>query len=207
MMQLICGPAHDRREINLELPAALKIGVLTSGGIDSTLLYYLTLYLKYTNNTNHSIYPIMIMRKEGSRYFARSAVQKINAIWNYSRDAMRLGDTSLPEPEQVGSAVKQAFDIFKMYYVYIGVITNRPEHMIGFDPIPVPETPGVLVPFKHLEKSHVIDMYYQLGIQDLLKYTHSCDQHEQLPCGACNGCRERAWGFAELGHADPIMQS
>lgn len=204
-MQLICGPAHDRREMNLELPDALKISVLTSGGVDSTLLYYLTLYLKYTNNTEHYIRPIVILRKEGSRYFARPVVQKINAIWGHPLEAMRLGDTTLPEPKQVESAVRQAFTIFKMYYVYIGVITNRPEHMVGFDPIPVPETLGVVVPFKHLEKSHIIDMYYQLGIQDLLKYTHSCDQHEQIPCGVCNGCRERAWGFAELGQEDPIL--
>ena len=204
-MQLICGPAHDRREMTLELPDALKIGVLTSGGVDSTLLYYLTLHLKYTNNTEHYIRPIVILRKEGSRYFARPVVQKINAIWGHTLEAMRLGDTTLPEPQQVESAVRQAFTIFKMYYVYIGVITNRIEHMIGFDPIPVPETPGVVVPFKHLEKSHIIDMYYQLGIQDLLKYTHSCDQHEQIPCGVCNGCRERAWGFAELGQEDPVL--
>jgi len=204
-MIIECGPAHDLRVMALELPKSLKIGVLTSGGVDSTLLYYLALYLKYKNNTAHQIHPIVILRKEGSRYFARPIVQKINAIWKHGSGDMRLGNTTLPEHQQVKSAVEQAFNIHKFYHVYVGLISNRPEHTVGIDIISVPDVPEVLVPFKHLEKSHVIDMYYKLNIQDLLKYTYSCDQHEQVPCGSCNGCRERAWGFAELEKLDPAL--
>jgi hypothetical protein len=204
-MQIICGPAHDRRslELDLALPFTAKIGVLTSGGVDSTLLYYLILYIKYRNALPHYIRPIVILRKEGSKYFARPIVQKINAIWGHPLESMRLGNTTLPEHQQVQSAVKQAIDIFNLHYVYIGLIANRAEHTVGFDIIPVPTLPQILTPLKQLEKSHVIDLYYQFGIQDLLKYTHSCDQSEQMPCGVCNGCQERSWGFSEIGKTDP----
>ena len=66
------------------------------------------------------------------------------------------------------------------------------------------ETPNFLrigYPFKHLTKSHIIDLYFKMGIQELLQHTNSCDQQQIAlqPCGMCNGCKERAWGFLECG--------
>jgi len=204
-MQIICGPAHDRRTLTLDLPAASKIGVLVSGGVDSALLYYLLLYIKQQTNSLVEITPIVIHRKEGSKYFARPIVERINQLFNISKKPKQLGNTMLPEPEQVASAVRHAFSLLRLETVYVGVISNRDEHLIGFDPIPIVEHHSVQIPFKDLEKSHVIDIYYQLGIEHLLPFTHSCDQQETVVCGSCNGCRERIWGFNQIGKQDPIM--
>jgi hypothetical protein len=202
-MKIECGPEHDKRTLDLSLPLGTKVGVLISGGIDSALLYYLL--LKENQNNTHSIQPLVIARKEGSRYFARPIIDRINQLFKVTLSTKRLGNTELPEPEQVGSAVKQAFHWFQFEEIFIGLISNRVEHTVGFDPIPVPKMPGLHTPFRHLEKSHIIDIYYQLGIQYLLEYTHSCDQSETTQCGTCNGCRERAWGFAELLQTDPRL--
>lgn len=204
-MQIICGPAHDRRTLTLDLPAASKIGVLVSGGVDSALLYYLLLYIKQQTNSPVEITPIVIHRKEGSKYFARPIVERINQLFDISKKPKQLGNTMLPEPEQVASAVRHAFSLLQLETVYVGVISNRDEHLIGFDPIPIVEHHSVQIPFRDLEKSHVIDIYYQLGLEHLLPFTHSCDQQETVACGLCNGCRERIWGFNQIGKQDPIM--
>jgi hypothetical protein len=199
-MKIECGPAHDRRTLSFTLPDAKKIGVFVSGGIDSALLYYLLLLEKQKINHDCDIVPLVIFRKEGSKRFAPPIIEKINRMVGVDKTFKRLGNTTLPEPEQVTSAVKQAFQLLKIEVVFVGVISNRPEHQIGFDLIPVPDSELVKTPLNNLEKSHIIDLYNQLGIASLLDMTFSCDQSDNTACGTCNGCRERAWGFEQSGH-------
>lgn len=202
-MQLECGPDHDRRVLNLDLAEYQKQGVFVSGGIDSALLYYLAHLENIRTNSNKNIRPIVIHRREGSKYFSYPIIEKIHNLLGVDSKIARLGDTTLPEPEQVKRAVQQAFQRPPYFeVVYVGVILNRPEHMIGFDQIAIERHERVLIPFINLEKSHIIDMYYQLGIGSLLDYTFSCDQSETTACGKCNGCRERQWGFDQLKRKD-----
>ena len=204
-MIIECGPLHDRRTLTITLPEVKKVGVFVSGGIDSALLYYLLVLKNQKTDNQHNIRPIVIHRKEGSKYHARPVVDQINTVLKISSVPVRLGNTTLSELEQVKHAVIQAFALPPYFEaVYMGVITNRPEHTIGFDPVIVEHHEQVFMPFKDLEKCHIIDIYYQLGISDLLKHTHSCDQHETIPCGTCNGCRERIWGFNQLNQVDPL---
>jgi 7-cyano-7-deazaguanine synthase in queuosine biosynthesis len=93
--------------------------------------------------------------------------------------------------------VRQAFTIIEVEYVYLGVIQAQPQHTVGITVIDTPDLPRIVYPFKYLTKSHIIDLYFKMGIQELLQYTNSCEQ--QQPCGVCNGCREREWGLAECG--------
>lgn len=191
--------------MNFSLPDVDKIGVFTSGGIDSTILYYLVLKNCLEKSGNTKIFPIVIMRKEGSKYFAKPVIAKVNQLLNVQTITLRLGDTTLPESQQVSSAVTQAFSLPPyMNYVYVGVINNLEEHLIGFDKIILPDYQYVQFPFKDLYKYEVIDLYYKFRVESLLKYTHSCDISEIKPCGTCNGCRERSWGFEKLNKVDPI---
>lgn len=202
-MILTCGPASDQRTLELLLPEHKKIGICVSGGIDSSLLYYLLLKERAETHSDHVIVPIVVHRKEGSKFYTRPIVERINKMFGITNPVYRLGVTTLPEQQQVASAVEQAYKILGMDTVYVGVITNRPEHTIGFDPVIIPSIEKFSTPFLHLEKCHIVDIYYQLGIQYLLEYTHSCDQSETEQCGTCNGCRERLWGFAQIGQQDP----
>lgn len=195
-MKIQCGPAHDVRTLDLVLPPANKIGVLVSGGTDSVLLYYLLLYCKYRNNSSHIIQPIIIQRP-ADQHVTKLMVDKVNALFDHELLPMRLGDLSLPAHQQVESAVRQAFTIIEVEYVYLGVIQAQPQHTVGITVIDTPDLPRIVYPFKYLTKSHIIDLYFKMGIQELLQYTNSCEQ--QQPCGVCNGCREREWGLAECG--------
>ena len=206
-MEVFCPGTHHSPSttINIEIPHDSRIGVFVSGGIDSTILYYLVLK-KCLENNNTQIFPIVIMRKEGSRHFAKPVIAKINQLLNVNTTILRLGDTTLPESQQVTSAVKQAFVLPPyMNFVYVGVINNLPEHLIGFEKIVLPDHQPLQFPFKDLYKYEVIDLYYKFGVDSLLQYTHSCDISEIKPCGTCNGCRERQWGFLKIGRIDPCI--
>ena len=69
-MIIRCGLQNDLRSILITLPdKKSKIGVLVSGGMDSAILYYLLLLENRWRGNLHTITPIAVMRKEGSKYF------------------------------------------------------------------------------------------------------------------------------------------
>lgn len=182
-----------------------RIGVLVSGGIDSVLLYYLLLKERQITNCKVEIFPIVMFRDEGSKYFARPIIDKVNELFGIKMRAKRFGNETLPLDKQVESAVIQAVNILRLDQVYLGAIKLRPEHTIGFTPVGANQNEIIKTPFIELEKDCVIKMYYDYKIEDLLSYTHSCNRQETSSCGECNGCRERIWGFTQLNKKDPIF--
>ena len=65
------------------------------------------------------------------------------------------------------------------------------------------ENPGLKVPFLHLYKYHLIDLYYRFDVEELLIPTHSCTTLTAGRCNDCNWCWERAWAFEQLERTDP----
>lgn len=205
-MNIICGPKNDQRTIKITLPKnKSRIGVLVSGGIDSAILYYVLLLENKLRGNIHEIVPISIMRKEGSKYFSSLVVGYINPQFQLVfQDPQIVGDNTLPEDQQVKSAVDEAialgFDI-----VYAGVIQQLPQHMVNWEPIPSRETARFKTPFLNINKSHIIDMIIKFKQETLFYITHSCssENYQIGRCNGCNGCNERSWGFAQLELTDP----
>jgi hypothetical protein len=205
-MNIICGPIDDQRTVSINLPKEKsRIGVLVSGGTDSAILYYLLLLENKLRGNLHEILPISIMRKEGSKYFSSLVVGHINSQFQLPfKDPQVVGDNTLPEEQQVKSAVDEAlssgFDL-----IYAGVIEQLPQHMVNWTPIPSRETVRFKTPFQSINKSHIIDMIVKLKQQPLLHITHSCadDKYQIGRCNKCNGCNERTWGFKQLNITDP----
>ena len=197
---------EDNKIAKLSLPLTKqKIGVFISGGIDSAILYYMILLKNKSLENLHEIIPITIHRKEGSKHFAKLVVNYVNACHGIEPyEALIVGDTTLPENQQVKSGVLEAHSL-GFNIVFVGVIKQLPEHMIGFETIPYKENFGFRVPFKLLDKSNVIDIIKQFKQDGLFHITHSCDIYEIGRCNKCNGCRERAWGFSQLMTSDPGM--
>jgi len=203
-MNITCGSLNDRRIFNLTLPdSPSKIAVLVSGGIDSALLYYLIHLENRFTNELHTITPLTVMRKEGSKYFAQGVVDKIHEIHNLPQTPVTIvGDNTLPEDEQVKSAVKEAhtlgFDV-----VYCGVIEQLPQHMVNWQPIPSKENEHFKTPLQNLNKGHIINLCVQTHRRDLFPITHSCSRLEMGRCNECNGCNERKWGFEQNKIQEP----
>lgn len=205
-MNITCGPTFDKRSVDIVLPPTpSKIGVLVSGGIDSAILYYLVHMQNKFMNNRHTILPLTILRKEGSKYFAQGVVDKIHKLHNLPLiDTIIIGDNTLPEEEQVKSGVTQAHTTGFMI-VYCGVIEQLPQHMVNWHPIPSRETRRFKTPFQVLNKSHIVDLCIKFNLTDLFAITHSCSTLEDQRCNQCNGCNERTWGFEQLGVVDPGM--
>ena len=203
-MNISCGPSLDERTLTISLPLQpTKIAILISGGIDSALLYYLLLEANRQAGNIHKIVPGTVLRKEGSKYFAKPVIAHVNALFGLKFDEpLILGNNQLAEEEQVKSAVLHAFKI-GFEKVYTGLIEQLPQHMIDWQPIPYTETEKFKAPMKHLNKSHIIDLCFKLGLESLFYLTHSCSSVELGRCNNCNGCNERSWAFDQLSMKDP----
>jgi hypothetical protein len=203
-MILICGHQTDQRSLTLELPTnPLKIAIFISGGIDSAVLYYLLLKENARMDNIHNIVPLTVLRKEGSKHFAKPVIAHVRAMFGLSYiDPMIVGNNTLPEDQQVKSGVHDAWRL-NFDRAYSGLIEQLPQHMIGWQPIPYTETDKFKAPFSKLNKSHIIDLCIQLQLESLFYITHSCSAQEIGRCNQCNGCNERSWGFGQLGITDP----
>jgi Queuosine biosynthesis protein QueC len=201
-MIITCGKPH--RTIEISLPATpAKIGIFISGGMDSALLYFLLLRENQNLGNIHEITPLTIIRKEGSKYFAKLVIAHVNSCYNIAyTDPLIVGDNTLPEEEQVKSGVHEAWDLgFQM--VYVGMIEQLPQHMIDWTPIPYRESAKFRTPLKTLDKSYIVDLIKHYNQEALFYITHSCSLLELGRCNHCNGCNERTWGFDQLGLVDP----
>lgn len=205
-MLVECGNNVDRRFLELNLPSAPSlIGVFVSGGIDSAILYYLLLEENKRLGNKHGIKPLTIERKEGSKYFSDLVVAHVQSQFGQKYNpAARVGNNTLPEDQQVRSGVQQVHRL-GFNQVYVGVIDQIPEHTIGWQKIGYNENLFYRIPFKNLQKFHIIDLVQQFNQHALFYITHACDQLEISRCKTCNGCRERDWGFSQLGLADPSI--
>jgi len=203
-MEVFCPDTHHSSSttINIEIPHNSRIGVFVSGGMDSTLLYYLLLKEHQLTKSASVIYPIIIMRKADHAH--HKIIGKINQIFNYQAPTLRFGNTTLAENKQVESAIIQSFTLPPyIQAAFIGLIQVQKEHAIGIEMPITPQHSQIFTPLQHVDKSHIVALYYRFGISELLTYTFSCDVPGSSPCGICNGCRERQWGFLKTGRIDP----
>jgi len=74
-------------------------------------------------------------------------------------------------------------------------------------------------PLLFFDKHHVVDLYYQLGVEDLLLFAHTCyvaiEQKDykgkrkistkDMHCGICDACVERLEAFDRNGIKDPAI--
>jgi hypothetical protein len=205
-MLIQCGPPDDQRTLSFTLPEErTRIAIFISGGIDSAILYFLLLQENKKLNNLHEITPFSIIRKEGSKYFAKLVVAHIHSFYNIPYyDPVIVGDNTLPEDQQVKSGVHEAL-ASGIQMVYTGLIEQLPQHMIDWQPIPYKEGPKFKAPMNVLNKSHIIDLVIKLNQQSLFYITHSCSSQELGRCNSCNGCNERKWGFDQLNCIDPSI--
>ena len=56
-----------------------------------------------------------------------------------------------------------------------------------------------------MDKHNTTDLYYKLGVGNLLRFTQSCQRFGDHHCGECYACWERIYAFELLGKKDPAI--
>lgn len=196
MIDLYLGPENTK--FIFDINSYDDIAIMFSGGADSVLLLYLLLLENRVHQKKLSCYIIDRYNKPLEK--AKIVFDKIKRLSNANIELLTLTIPAVPN----FSEVTAGYRILSQRHRIIMSGTNkypretsiRPNHVFKF----FQDTEQFKMPFKELEKFHIIDAYYKLGIEELLPYTHSCGLNLSKPCiTECYNCRERAWAYQYLG--------
>ena len=168
----------------------MKTGVFVSGGLDSAILYHILL------KDDPTVVPLLVYKNDNQQQYATNVINYLQGFHNVHVDPVKLKSTD------VKRAVAEAvFSGFRK--VYVGITKELEEFLVGWEPNRFTSSDLVTGPFVDMDKSQVIDLVIKNGMEQLFFITHSCAEQDVGRCGHCNRCRERAWGFSQLGLTDP----
>lgn len=206
-MIVLAGPANDKRQIEISLPANKKrIGVMLSGGADSAILLYILALEKKMAGTDHELIPFTVARPDGAWAYVKPIVDRINNILGIELpDPIQVGDPTLHHSQQGRSGERQARLEYNIEHCFYGSQAHPPVPMPGEYPArPTQvELPGTTIPFALVDKRHTLDLFNVFDVWTLIELTHSCTAQTEGRCGECYNCVERKWAFSELGFTDP----
>lgn len=216
-MILDCGNETDKRTVEITIPYGKTIALTLSGGADTALLAYLVCKeLIETGRDPLTVikYIITIPKKDGAELYPPDIIKWIETSLNTKLPPMTLVRIpkllSMWHGTQVWSSVLHVLDNLNPDIIYMADQRAAPDWANIAEARPVrsstvegPMPDRVFFPFNHLYKSHTIDLFYRLGIEELLELTHSCTQKVVGRCNRCYHCLERQWGFEQMNKVDP----
>lgn len=175
--------------MKIDVPAG-KVGIFISGGLDSAVLYHLIL------KENKNVVPLLILKNNEQYNRAWAVIRYLQTLHNTHSEPilLRSKDIRLAIREAIG----QGFSL-----MYLGVIRELDDFLIGWEPNNFSDSEWVVGPLKDLDKSQIVQLAIINKVEHLFSITHSCAEQPIGRCNQCNRCRERAWGFSQLGLTDP----
>jgi hypothetical protein len=192
------------RVVDISIPTTVKhIGVMLSGGMDSTILLFLILKEIQDNKINVSLtaFIVPVDRLNAKEH----AYRVINFLENYFQikiNVQVIGSGSLPHDLNIKVPSRLILHQKLVDKLYVGINQNPPVDF-GVPQInrrhpdaPIPETVGF--PFVKLYKTHILKLYQIFNVLELAHMTHSCGSSADSPCKECFHCFERSWAFTEL---------
>ena len=187
------------------------IGIIMSGGADSSLLFYIL--MKYATGPIHVFSCANGKTNNREPYGALNVINRCIELtgrkdiffYSYWEDHKLLHN-------MINMSVVTQTDISIMY---AGFTKPPPEGaIVDFDTTTTfggVEVPGAIqvyyykndklyYPFINTNKKGIADLYKKLDVEDLYSYTRSCESPTLLTghCGKCWWCKERIWAFGKL---------
>lgn len=165
------------------------IGVFVSGGLDSAVLLALCAHLK-KQYALPAILQTFTVPQGLDAQWSQQVIDWVETKYQFKLDRTLLGDLKLPHDQRVLDALRTARDFCD--HLLLGDTTNPKELAPG----PYRErsqSPRYLQPFFDLTKDKVVELGNELGIQELMHISNSCNLDSN--CGHCWACQERAWAF------------
>ena len=187
------------------------IGIILSGGADSSLLFYIL--MKYATG------PIHVFSCANGKTNNREPYGALNII-NRCIELTERKDVFFysywVDHKLLHNMIHQTIVNNTDVNVVYGGFTRPPPAgaLVDFDTTTTVggvETPGLVspyyyennrlyYPFANTNKKGLAELYKELDIEDLYSYTRSCESPTLLTghCGKCWWCKERVWAFGKL---------
>lgn len=213
-MHLILGPSNLTTELDFTIPIVNiqnnkidRVGVFVSSGLDSAALLCLIISeLKSTNRLDSiKLTAFTVVKDEGSTYYAQRIIDKISKKFGVSIEHINNipNDLDAYSAGRLGShAIEKVWmDTNKDTLLYMAVNQMAPDGIRPFSQtlkVVYQENKIFRTPFLTLHKPQILDIYYKLGCEDIIEYTHSCTVQAVGSCNNCYSCKEREWGFTAL---------
>jgi hypothetical protein len=215
-MNLLLGPENLSTLFNFSIPTVTtkgnkveRVGVYSSGGHDSGAMLCLVMAeLEATGRLGSiPVTAFTIVKGEGSTYYSQRVIDKVSEHFGVpiahvnnlenNEPAYSMGRIGMVPIREIWN--KNHHDMI----IYMSVNRMAPDNIRPFTQtlkIMYPEKPlNYIPPFLNLHKPQITDIYYKLGCEDIIPYTHSCTVQAIGRCNECYSCKEREWGFSALG--------
>lgn len=216
-MILECGPDYDRKTVEVAVEENVSVALTMSGGLDTALLTYMICKELLDTGRRPEDYIkwiFTIPKRDGAELYPDGIINWINNKLEINlpkKTIIRIPNLhGMYHGSQVWESILAVLEQANPDRLYMGSQRAAPDSANISQPRPsrTPTIdgpmPGRLVyPFNHLYKYHCIDLFYQLGLEELIHLTHSCTQVPVGRCNKCYHCLERQWGFEMINKLDP----
>jgi 7-cyano-7-deazaguanine synthase in queuosine biosynthesis len=171
----------------------MKIGVLMSGGLDSSILAAIT-------KKEHQVIGYSYEQTTNNKIFAKKICDILNIEYQ------SLENFPLIKKRSAIYAANKVLDLNKVDLVYIGITKNPPIPILYNTDIPTRIIEGetinnrIKAPFSEMYKNEVLDIGLKNvpEINEIIKYSHTCCATKGKRCNKCFNCQERTWAFDKL---------
>lgn len=200
----------DSNEVNVDVRENVKYGIMLSGGIDSSMVLYFALADAKAKGINIDIQPFSILKHDQSYKYVDSIIDYFNHQFNTTIPyTVLVGNANLHHTIQGSTAVGEVFRKYPSIGILFSGLNQNPPEPWGDPKWVKPNRPNpsysiakMKFPFLHLYKTHIIDLMFEYGQEELMNLTHTCTELTDGRCDVCFQCNERAWAFEQLGRID-----
>tara|TARA_B100000519_G_scaffold40977_1_gene31041 strand:- start:753 stop:1445 length:693 start_codon:yes stop_codon:yes gene_type:complete len=203
------------------------IGVVVSGGFDSSLLWYI---VNEFTGTDQKVIPFTVPKVDGALTYATRMLEWYSKLKNTKRlhpivinqegvDWNRNDYQGDEVAQQLLNGIKEIVDNNMADVVFTGVNDYPPHYKTlcsYHTPAPrkkvsesdyvhngVPINEIIKQPFADYTKDFLVRLAWELGIlNDVAEFSHSCVEQIRGRCNECFWCKERSWAFQEAGLSD-----
>ena len=194
-----------------------SIGLLVSGGLDSTLLAYLLHDIVSKKNLTNTFQFFVVPRPDDSVLHVNRVVDYISKHFNIRPIIHVVCTGDLHHSKQVTSGIREALENYDCDIFLSSITTNPPEKLPNYaygtflepdgtsydGPIRIKSWHSKLLdPFWDYTKEDTVKIIKDYNLIDIMNLTHTCTGSKSIRCNRCWQCCERSWAFNKNNFID-----